>query len=297
MLISPFLIRHNKRIARLSCCARAGRLQTGLGAHRGREPGARAARARDPLRLRPRRPERRPRAGERGLRIPRDGPRPGARAHRARRGRRRDLRRRRGRRHAAVGRPRPRERRRRHLLGPDRSLPIVRAVRRLRKELPILVRAADDTHLEELLAAGATEVVPETLEAALTLVSNTLHMLQCAGLAGDPGGRRNPRPALQDAALGASPRRRRPRPTIRHVPRGAAHGRAAAGRLVHRPDASAKCAAAARKCRSRPCGATASSGAIRTRDDAARRRHRRAVRHARSPGARRSRAPRRLEKE
>ncbi len=59
-----------------------------------------------------------------------------------------------------------------------RSLAIVRAIRRSRNELPILVRATDDTHLEELLAAGATEVVPETLEAALTLVSNALHMLQ-----------------------------------------------------------------------------------------------------------------------
>jgi CPA2 family monovalent cation:H+ antiporter-2 len=59
-----------------------------------------------------------------------------------------------------------------------RSLAIVRAIRRSRSELPILVRATDDTHLEALLAAGATEVVPETLEAALTLVSNALHMLQ-----------------------------------------------------------------------------------------------------------------------
>jgi len=59
-----------------------------------------------------------------------------------------------------------------------RSLAIVRAVRRNRQDLPILVRATDDAHLEELLAAGATEVVPETLEAALTLVSNALHMLQ-----------------------------------------------------------------------------------------------------------------------
>ena len=62
-----------------------------------------------------------------------------------------------------------------------RSLAIVRAVRRQRPALPILVRAQDETHLEELLAAGATEVVPETLEAALTLVSNTLHMLQVPG--------------------------------------------------------------------------------------------------------------------
>jgi monovalent cation:H+ antiporter-2, CPA2 family len=58
-----------------------------------------------------------------------------------------------------------------------RALSIVRAVRRLRSSLPILVRAADDAHLEELLEAGATEVVPETLEAALTLVTNALHML------------------------------------------------------------------------------------------------------------------------
>jgi CPA2 family monovalent cation:H+ antiporter-2 len=57
---------------------------------------------------------------------------------------------------------------------PARSVAIVQAVRRLRRELPILVRTADDTQLEELLAAGATEVVPETLEAALTLVSHAL---------------------------------------------------------------------------------------------------------------------------
>ncbi|HEX9706524.1 MAG TPA: cation:proton antiporter [Steroidobacteraceae bacterium] len=60
---------------------------------------------------------------------------------------------------------------------PSRSMAIVQAVRRLRENLPILVRATDDTHLEALLEAGATEVVPETLEAALTLVSNTLHRL------------------------------------------------------------------------------------------------------------------------
>ena len=58
-----------------------------------------------------------------------------------------------------------------------RALGAVRAVRRRRREVPILVRAVDDTNLEALLEAGATEVVPETLEAALTLVGNTLHML------------------------------------------------------------------------------------------------------------------------
>jgi CPA2 family monovalent cation:H+ antiporter-2 len=54
----------------------------------------------------------------------------------------------------------------------------VQAVRRLRDDLPILVRSMDDSNLDVLLKAGATEVVPETLEAALTLVGNTLHMLQ-----------------------------------------------------------------------------------------------------------------------
>lgn len=59
----------------------------------------------------------------------------------------------------------------------ERSLAIIQAVRRLRAEVPVLVRTADDTRLEELLAAGATEVIPETLEAALMLVSHALLVL------------------------------------------------------------------------------------------------------------------------
>jgi len=54
---------------------------------------------------------------------------------------------------------------------------IVRAVRRLRAEVPVLVRTADDSRLEELKAAGATEVVPETFEASLMLVSHVLLFL------------------------------------------------------------------------------------------------------------------------
>jgi CPA2 family monovalent cation:H+ antiporter-2 len=61
---------------------------------------------------------------------------------------------------------------------PLRSLAIVRAARSKRPYVPILVRTMDDTQLEQLLAAGATEVVPETLEAALTLVSHALLMLE-----------------------------------------------------------------------------------------------------------------------
>jgi len=60
----------------------------------------------------------------------------------------------------------------------SRALAIVRAVRRQRTNLPVLVRTMDDTQLEQLLGAGATEVVPETLEAALTLVSHALLVLK-----------------------------------------------------------------------------------------------------------------------
>ena len=58
------------------------------------------------------------------------------------------------------------------------ALAVVRAVRRLRADVPVLVRTQDDTQLAELSAAGATEVVPETFEASLTLVSQALTLLQ-----------------------------------------------------------------------------------------------------------------------
>lgn len=61
---------------------------------------------------------------------------------------------------------------------PDIAIGILRAVRRLRAEVPVLVRTADDSRLEELLAAGATEVIPETLEAALMLASHALLVLK-----------------------------------------------------------------------------------------------------------------------
>lgn len=60
---------------------------------------------------------------------------------------------------------------------PDVSLGIVKAVRALRPDLPILVRTQDDTKLDLLQQAGATEVVPETLEASLMLVSHLLMLL------------------------------------------------------------------------------------------------------------------------
>ncbi len=61
---------------------------------------------------------------------------------------------------------------------PPVSLRILRAVRALRSDVPVLVRTQDDTQLEELQAAGATEVVPETFEASLMLLSHLLLLLR-----------------------------------------------------------------------------------------------------------------------
>jgi monovalent cation:H+ antiporter-2, CPA2 family len=61
---------------------------------------------------------------------------------------------------------------------PEVALRILRAVRELRNDVPILVRTQDDTKLEELQAAGATEVVPETFEASLMLLSHLLLLLK-----------------------------------------------------------------------------------------------------------------------
>jgi monovalent cation:H+ antiporter-2, CPA2 family len=60
---------------------------------------------------------------------------------------------------------------------PATSLGILRAVRRVRPEVPVLVRTADDARLKELQDAGATDVVPETFEASLMLVSHVLMLL------------------------------------------------------------------------------------------------------------------------
>jgi CPA2 family monovalent cation:H+ antiporter-2 len=60
----------------------------------------------------------------------------------------------------------------------DAALRIVRAVRRLRGDVPILVRTEDDSRLEALQAAGATEIVPEIFETSLSLVSHVLLFLK-----------------------------------------------------------------------------------------------------------------------
>jgi monovalent cation:H+ antiporter-2, CPA2 family len=61
---------------------------------------------------------------------------------------------------------------------PATALGILRSVRRMHPDLPVLVRTADDARLKELQDAGATDVVPETFEASLMLVSHVLMLLR-----------------------------------------------------------------------------------------------------------------------
>ena len=58
------------------------------------------------------------------------------------------------------------------------TLRILAAIREQAPAVPILVRARDDTQLELLQRSGATEVVPETLEASLMLASHMLALLK-----------------------------------------------------------------------------------------------------------------------
>ncbi|HEX4974505.1 MAG TPA: cation:proton antiporter [Pseudomonadales bacterium] len=50
-------------------------------------------------------------------------------------------------------------------------------IRQERTDLPVLVRTRDDFYLQELQNAGATEVIPETLEASLMLVTHVMAAL------------------------------------------------------------------------------------------------------------------------
>jgi CPA2 family monovalent cation:H+ antiporter-2 len=56
------------------------------------------------------------------------------------------------------------------------ALAILRHVKELRPDLPVVVRTNDDTHVEALKAAGAAEVVAEVLEGSVMLASQALLM-------------------------------------------------------------------------------------------------------------------------
>lgn len=61
---------------------------------------------------------------------------------------------------------------------PEVALRILRSIRESRDDVPVLVRTQDDSKLEQLQKAGATEVIPETLEASLMLLSHLLLVLK-----------------------------------------------------------------------------------------------------------------------
>lgn len=54
---------------------------------------------------------------------------------------------------------------------------VLHSVRDINPDIPVIVRAHDDLHLETLEKAGATYVVPETVESSLILASRLLHSL------------------------------------------------------------------------------------------------------------------------
>lgn len=60
---------------------------------------------------------------------------------------------------------------------PDRVVRAIRNVRKIRPEIPICVRAKEDVYIDKFVREGATEVVPENLEASLMLTSHCLSML------------------------------------------------------------------------------------------------------------------------
>ncbi|KGM12872.1 cation:proton antiporter domain-containing protein [Cellulomonas bogoriensis] len=57
------------------------------------------------------------------------------------------------------------------------ALTLLAHLRTVRPDLPVMVRTRDETHVQALRAAGAFEVVPETLEAGLAMASQVLVQL------------------------------------------------------------------------------------------------------------------------
>ena len=57
------------------------------------------------------------------------------------------------------------------------ALRILHHVQQSRPDLPVIVRTVDDSDIDKLMAAGATEVVPEVLEGSLMLATHSLLVL------------------------------------------------------------------------------------------------------------------------
>lgn len=56
----------------------------------------------------------------------------------------------------------------------ERALDVLKAIRHINEHAEIIVRSRDDMRLKAMMEAGATQVVPDTLEASLMLVSQIL---------------------------------------------------------------------------------------------------------------------------
>ncbi|MCG7875857.1 MAG: monovalent cation:proton antiporter-2 (CPA2) family protein [Candidatus Thiodiazotropha taylori] len=61
------------------------------------------------------------------------------------------------------------------------ALQILHHIRKVAPRVPVLVRTKDDSHLEELEAAGAAEVMPEAVEASLMMGGQLLLLLKVPG--------------------------------------------------------------------------------------------------------------------
>ena len=109
---------------------------------------------------------------------------------------------------------------------------------RMRADVPVLVRTQDDAKLNELREAGATDVVPETFEASLMLVSQVLMLLKVPVVRVVRTIERDPQQPLRRAAQHREPRRGaaadRGRAERRRgdQDRGAAAGRLGVGRTL-----------------------------------------------------------------
>lgn len=57
------------------------------------------------------------------------------------------------------------------------SIKILKNIRHINKYIPILVRTPDDAHVNELIEAGANEVIPDTFEASIMLASHLMLMI------------------------------------------------------------------------------------------------------------------------
>jgi CPA2 family monovalent cation:H+ antiporter-2 len=60
---------------------------------------------------------------------------------------------------------------------PSKALKVLRAIRSLNRDIPILIRTQDDHDMEKLKLAGATEVIPDQLESSLMLATHMLILL------------------------------------------------------------------------------------------------------------------------